>query len=49
MYGIGGERKLEERELDHLSGYRGSRPVRVGNAAYNQAQHDVWGMVLDSI
>jgi GH15 family glucan-1,4-alpha-glucosidase len=49
MYGIGGEAELEEHELEHLSGYRGSRPVRVGNAAYDQAQHDVWGMVLDSI
>jgi GH15 family glucan-1,4-alpha-glucosidase len=49
MYGIDGERRLDERELDHLSGYDGARPVRVGNAAYDQAQHDVWGVVLDSI
>ena len=49
MYGIGGESKLEEQELDHLSGYEHARPVRVGNGAYNQDQHDVWGAVLDSI
>jgi len=49
MYGIGGESKLEEQELDHLSGYDQARPVRIGNGAYNQDQHDVWGAVLDSI
>ena len=49
MYGIGGERSLPERTLDHLSGYEGARPVRVGNEAYRQSQHDVWGMLLDSI
>ena len=49
MYGIGGEAKLEEQILDHLSGYDGARPVRVGNGAYDQAQHDVWGAVLDSM
>jgi GH15 family glucan-1,4-alpha-glucosidase len=49
MYGIGGESRLEEYELDHLSGYAGARPVRVGNGAYRQRQHDVWGAVLDSI
>jgi alpha,alpha-trehalase len=49
MYGIGGESKLEEQELEHLSGYEHSRPVRIGNGAYNQDQHDVWGAVLDSI
>ncbi len=48
MYGIGGERDLTEHTLDHLSGYRESRPVRIGNGAYDQRQHDVWGMVLDS-
>ena len=46
MYGIGGERDLTEKTLDHLSGYRGARPVRVGNGAWNQHQHDVWGMIL---
>jgi GH15 family glucan-1,4-alpha-glucosidase len=49
MYGIGGESRLEEQELDHLTGYDHSKPVRIGNGAYNQAQHDVWGAVLDSI
>jgi alpha,alpha-trehalase len=49
MYGIGGEAKLEEEVLPHLSGYEGARPVRIGNGAYNQEQHDVWGAVLDSV
>ncbi|GAA1853726.1 glycoside hydrolase family 15 protein [Microlunatus capsulatus] len=49
MYGIGGERELTEHELDHLPGYAGSRPVRIGNAAYAQQQHDVWGALLDSV
>jgi GH15 family glucan-1,4-alpha-glucosidase len=49
MYGIGGERDLTERTLDHLSGYRGARPVRIGNGAWNQHQHDVWGMILDAL
>jgi GH15 family glucan-1,4-alpha-glucosidase len=49
MYGVGGEQELDERLLDHLSGYRGSRPVRVGNAAYRQRQHDVWGAVIYSV
>jgi GH15 family glucan-1,4-alpha-glucosidase len=49
MYGIGGERELTEKTIDHLSGYEGSRPVRIGNAAYQQKQHDVWGAVLDSV
>ena len=49
MYGIGGERELEERELDHLPGYADSAPVRIGNQAYRQRQHDLWGAVLDSV
>nr|WP_096305214.1 glycoside hydrolase family 15 protein [Jatrophihabitans sp. GAS493] len=49
MYGIGGERELPEVELDHLPGYADSRPVRIGNAAYAQRQHDVWGALLDSV
>ncbi len=49
MYGVGGEEKLEEFELGHLSGYEGAQPVRIGNAAYDQQQHDVWGAVLDSV
>ncbi len=46
MYGIAGERRLEEYELDWLPGYEGSRPVRVGNAAAGQFQIDVYGEVL---
>ncbi len=49
MYGVGGERELAEETLDHLHGYEGARPVRIGNGAYNQQQHDVWGAVLDSV
>jgi GH15 family glucan-1,4-alpha-glucosidase len=49
MYGIGGERDLTESTLDHLSGYEGARPVRIGNAAYSQRQNDVHGALLDSI
>jgi alpha,alpha-trehalase len=49
MYGIGHERELEERTLDHLSGYGGAKPVRVGNGAYDQRQNDVWGSLLDSV
>ena len=49
MYGIGGERDLTEITLDHLPGYADSRPVRIGNAAFAQKQHDVWGALLDSV
>ncbi|GCF10999.1 glycoside hydrolase family 15 protein [Dictyobacter arantiisoli] len=49
MYGIRGERDLTEKELYHLSGYGGSRPVRVGNGAAEQKQMDVFGEVLDCI
>ncbi len=49
MYGLDGERELEEYELDHLEGYERAQPVRVGNAAYKQRQHDVWGALLDSV
>ena len=49
MYGIDGRADLPERTLDHLSGYENARPVRVGNAAHAQHQHDVWGAVLDSL
>jgi alpha,alpha-trehalase len=49
MYGIGGERELTEHILGHLSGYEGARPVRIGNAAWDQRQHDVWGVLLDSV
>jgi alpha,alpha-trehalase len=49
MYGIGGERELTEHVLDHLSGYDGARPVRIGNGAWHQRQNDVWGVLLDSV
>ena len=49
MYGVGGEHDLTERELPHLAGWRGSRPVRVGNAAWNQTQIDIYGEVLDAV
>jgi GH15 family glucan-1,4-alpha-glucosidase len=49
MYGIDGERDLEEHTLDHLSGYEHSRPVRIGNGAYSQRQNDVYGAVVDSV
>jgi GH15 family glucan-1,4-alpha-glucosidase len=49
MYGIGGERDLTETTLDHLSGWRDSKPVRVGNGAWNQHQNDVWGMLIDAV
>jgi GH15 family glucan-1,4-alpha-glucosidase len=47
MYGIGGEHDLSERELSHLRGWRDSRPVRVGNGAWDQTQLDVYGELLD--
>jgi len=49
MYGIDGRQKLDELTLDHLSGYEHSRPVRVGNAAYQQLQLDIYGEMMDSI
>ena len=49
MYGIRGERKLTEFELDHLEGYEGSKPVRIGNAAYEQKQNDSFGYLMDVI
>ncbi|HEX9033597.1 MAG TPA: glycoside hydrolase family 15 protein, partial [Streptosporangiaceae bacterium] len=49
VYGIDGSRDLDEHVLDHLHGYQGARPVRIGNAAYSQRQNDVWGTVLDSL
>jgi GH15 family glucan-1,4-alpha-glucosidase len=49
MYGINGERKLTEHILDHLEGYKGSKPVRTGNAAYIQKQHDIFGILMEVI
>ena len=49
MYGIGGEHDLSERELPHLRGWRDSRPVRVGNGAWNQTQLDVYGELLNTL
>jgi alpha,alpha-trehalase len=49
MFGIGGERDLSERTLDRLDGWRGSRPVRVGNGAWDQRQLDVYGELLDAV
>jgi GH15 family glucan-1,4-alpha-glucosidase len=49
MYGIAGERRLTEIELDWLDGYEGSRPVRIGNAASDQLQLDVYGEVADAL
>jgi alpha,alpha-trehalase len=49
MYGIDAERELDEELLNHLTGYDGARPVRIGNGAYDQRQHDVWGMAMESV
>ncbi|WP_276389947.1 glycoside hydrolase family 15 protein [Eudoraea chungangensis] len=49
MYGINKEKKLTEVTLDHLSGYKSSSPVRVGNAAYKQKQNDIYGILMDVI
>ena len=49
MYGIEGAHHLPEQNLDHLEGYRGSRPVRVGNDAHNQLQLDIYGELMDSV
>ncbi len=49
MYGVAGERELVETSLPHLAGYEGAFPVRTGNGAFSQRQHDVWGAVLDSV
>jgi GH15 family glucan-1,4-alpha-glucosidase len=49
MYGIDGRSELTEETLDHLEGYRGSRPVRIGNGAYNQLQLDIYGELMDAV
>ncbi len=49
MYGIDGRTELDEEVLHHLEGYRGSSPVRIGNAAYKQLQLDIYGELMDAI
>jgi GH15 family glucan-1,4-alpha-glucosidase len=49
MYGAAGERSIPERELKHLAGYEGSKPVRIGNAAAEQFQLDVYGEIMDAM
>jgi GH15 family glucan-1,4-alpha-glucosidase len=49
MYGIDGRHELDEEVLDHLEGYRGSAPVRIGNAAHKQLQLDIYGELMDSV
>jgi GH15 family glucan-1,4-alpha-glucosidase len=49
MYGINGHHELTEEILDHLEGYKGSRPIRIGNGAANQLQLDIYGELMDSV
>ena len=49
MYGVDGRHELTEERLDHLEGYKSSRPVRIGNGAYNQLQLDIYGELLDAV
>lgn len=49
MYSIDGRSNLKEEELNHLEGYRGSRPVRIGNAAHGQLQLDIYGELMDAV
>ena len=49
MYDVYGETRLTERELPHLTGYRGAAPVRVGNATHHQLQLDVYGEVISAV
>ncbi|MBX3206778.1 MAG: glycoside hydrolase family 15 protein [Labilithrix sp.] len=49
VYGIDGRSELQELELGHLDGYRGARPVRIGNGAYDQLQLDIYGELMDSV
>ena len=49
VYGIDGRHDLTEQTLDHLNGYRDSRPVRIGNGAYHQLQLDIYGEILDAL
>jgi GH15 family glucan-1,4-alpha-glucosidase len=49
IYTVAGERQLDEFEIPHLPGYEGSRPIRVGNAAYQQVQLDIYGEILNAL
>jgi len=49
LYGIAGEREIVETTLDHLEGYRGEQPIRIGNQAYEHIQNDIYGQVLTSM
>ena len=49
VYGIDGRKDLDDTILDHLDGYRGSRPVRIGNDAYKQLQLDIYGELMDAV
>jgi GH15 family glucan-1,4-alpha-glucosidase len=49
MYGLDGRRDLTEESLDHLDGYQGSRPVRLGNGAFDQLQLDIYGELMDAV
>jgi GH15 family glucan-1,4-alpha-glucosidase len=49
MYGINSEKELTEKILSHLAGYKNSKPVRIGNAAFNQQQNDIYGVLMDII
>jgi GH15 family glucan-1,4-alpha-glucosidase len=49
MYDLYGETKLDEYELPHLSGYRGAKPVRIGNAAHDQLQLDIYGELMQTV
>lgn len=49
MYGIDGQKDLEEKTLNHLKGYKKSKPVRIGNAAFFQKQNDIYGILMDAI
>ena len=49
VYGVDGRRELPEQVLDHLAGYAGSKPVRIGNAATDQRQLDIYGELMDSV
>jgi GH15 family glucan-1,4-alpha-glucosidase len=49
MYGLNGRHELTEQTLDHLDGYRGSKPVRIGNGAYDQLQLDIYGELMDAV